>query len=805
MLSSFLKFVCQRRRALAACLVTTLAAFSCAVPNAAAQQSWDAGGSATNLNWSNLLNWSTDTTPEAKAITFNSAGVLAAGTTSSIVDQSYSITSLAFNYSSNTGLGHTLQINTGQILTQTGGTTIGGAAATDGVTNLKVTGDGSWVINAASSDFNVGNTVASRPLNLDMSGLATFSANVTNFYIGSGSVQTLATVNLAKSSTVTATLIRMGASSDTGTTSGSVVRLGQSTTFNADTIVIATGRTSMTLGFQNTATNPAFTIRGKAGGTTRANLTLGGTGSTNPLMAGGSSSPNGIMDLRGGTLDFMLGTFVIGNAGAANATSGGIGYGLGTFSFNSGTIDVTNLVVARTQNITTVTVPGSQADNVHATFNMEGGTMTVGTLSIAENQDASSGVNGNSRGVFNLTAGTLNVTGELVMGSHTSTSAGYSSATLKLTGGTLTVSGNLSEGLTGDNRSTLELTGGTLDMTDGYINVDTLTLQSGTLKNVAQIYNGAMTVTGLVKTGTGTLILEGTNTYTGVTSVNEGTLQVGSGGSTGTLGSGTASILMGATLAFNRSDIFTVTSNLEGFQGNLRMDGTGTMVISQANINLNTTSVSVNTGRLSVTHAQGLGSTANLTVATAGKFRFATPGTAGATLSLNSLTLQAGGILEIGVGDTIAGGALTTAGVTTINVLMKAGLPPSGPLPESTYLYTLLTSTNGGVGTLSPNIRFYGLTNALVTNTVQSANSLGVELWNVESQVPTELYWVGGFAGMESVWAVSNGLLTGGQSNWAADRSGSIMVGIVPGENTNVIFSANDVTPSYMQNMVLGY
>lgn len=66
----------------------------------------------------------------------------------------------------------------------------------------------------------------------------------------------------------------------------------------------------------------------------------------------------------------------------------------------------------------------------------------------------------------------------------------------------------------------------------------------------------------LIKQGNATLTLSGTNTYTGLTTINEGTLQIGSGGTAGTLGSGVVSNL--ATLVFNRSDTVTLTNSVEG-------------------------------------------------------------------------------------------------------------------------------------------------------------------------------------------------------------------------------------------------
>jgi hypothetical protein len=66
----------------------------------------------------------------------------------------------------------------------------------------------------------------------------------------------------------------------------------------------------------------------------------------------------------------------------------------------------------------------------------------------------------------------------------------------------------------------------------------------------------------------------------------------------------------------------------------------------------------------------------------------------------------------------------------------------------------------------------------------------------------TTAYWKGGFSGAVNVWAVSNGLASGGASNWTTNSAGTIATGLVPGSSTAVILSATGA--SNLSNMVLG-
>lgn len=172
------------------------------------------------------------------------------------------------------------------------------------------------------------------------------------------------------------------------------------------------------------------------------------------------------------------------------------------------------------------------------------------------------------------------------------------------------------------------------------------------------IIDGPGGVTTLAKNGSGTWLLTGTNTYTGRTTVNEGILQLGNGGTTGSIAGGEVEVDADGTLAFNRSDVLLLGNTIAG-AGDVRQSGSGTTVLTAANTYTGGTSITAGTLQLG---DGGTGGSILGDVANDGILAFnRTNG-----YIFDGLVYGAGGVTQDGPGVTTLTASNSYAGVTSV-------------------------------------------------------------------------------------------------------------------------------------------
>jgi fibronectin-binding autotransporter adhesin len=391
------------------------------------------------------------------------------------------------------------RLPTGTTVSFTGASTLNVGATSQTIAGLALTatgtltGSGTLTLNASSPTWN--------GVTLDASGLSNF---VYNNPAGTMTLGTTGntTVKFAQTTQLTGAAINIG-SPGSYTAVNDNIYLGQATTINVDTVQMLPGvvgsRSYANLYFQVGLTAPTLTIRGTAGGTSRANWTLDAIG------GGNSSDGNATVDLTtgvtGSSLDAMFGTITIGLQGWSTAQNR-VSYG--SFTMGAGTLDATTIVLGSANST-------GGGGGGRGTLSVSNGTVRVGTLKLA---DASSG--NASQGTFDINGG-ANVYAQTIqngVGSSSVRAINWNSGTIHNydAGTSLAISG---------------LTAFTLATTGTH----TFDIDSGRTATINSALSGSTGT--LVKNGLGTVTLTTASAYTGATTVSNGTFNLL--GSIGTL------------------------------------------------------------------------------------------------------------------------------------------------------------------------------------------------------------------------------------------------------------------------------
>jgi autotransporter-associated beta strand protein len=393
-----------------------------------------------------------------------------------------------------------------------------------------------------------------------------------------------------------------------------------------------------------------------------------------------------------------------------------------TGSVTSGT-DVSYTPTTQTSTILASTITGALATgNVTLSTGAVGSAgADVGNISISSalswatdktlTLSAANGISGSSG--ISMTGGG----GLVVNQAGTSTYAGSISGS-----GTFTKNGTGALTLTGNQTysGTTTIAAGTLNISQsglftfgaGNIVIDNptglLKLSAANLSVVANNISGSGS---LMHSGASfrSITLTGNNTYTGTTTVNAGTLQIGNGGTAGTLGTGAVSLpTSSSSLNFNRTDALTVANTISG-PGTITQSGTGSTVLTGNNTNTGATNITAGTLQIGDGGTTGSLGSGNVTLPASG------PATA--TLSFNrsdnitfanNITGGSGGIAQIGGGTTLLTGT-NTYGTTTISAgtlqIGNGGASSSARLGQGTSTSSLGSGaiTGSGTGVLSIN------------------------------------------------------------------------------------------------------
>jgi len=439
-----------------------------------------------------------------------------------------------------------------------------------------------------------------------------------------------------------------------------------------------TGATTISAGALNIQSNSAL---GTGAGTSTSGVTVALTGAALQIQGGISTTTAVALTLNGTGL---AGNGALENVSGTNTYSGLITLGSNaTIGSDAGTLNLTNTGTITGSGFD-LTLTGAGNGTIHSIIGTGAGTLTMtgsGTWTLF-------GAN-TFTGNTSVTSGTLDLSNSLALENSTVTSGGTGIVFDSSVGSDAFTFG----GLSGSANLALQNNAGTpaaVALTVGGNNSSTT-------------YSGDLSAAGsLIKAGTGTLTLSGTNGYTGATTVSDGTLQIGNGSAGLISDSSAVSVALGATLAFDeatgltQSNAIADSGTVEGAEGSgitntLSGAITGSGVFTQTGTG---TTVLTNTGN---TYAS--------TTITAGTLQIGDGATGNGSLGSGSVTDDAALVFDPLTASIIAN-AITGSGTVTkkgssATILTNTGNTYSGGTTITAGILQIGngTTSNGSIGT----------------------------------------------------------------------------------------------------------
>ena len=403
-----------------------------------AQDIWTGGAGTTN--WTDVGNWSFGAIPTASdAVLFDFFNpAVPAGVVDNIVDNNFTIGSMAYQTLSTNGF-HTTLINPGLSLNinGSGGNAILVSTAISNITGTvgvyyRVTGGGALTVtNTTGAIFAAqGGDGNDHIATLDLSGLTNFAASVSNIYVGCipnvsiyglrpMGIMRLADTNYIQTSAGTNSPGIMVGSYPTGDTNlrgTNQLVLGRYNVINADTIAVGGTKTTGLIASRPGVSSASTIIRGSAGGSDKVKIFGVGDGRAgmfnfNPGPT--SSTSTGIVDMASTVLDVLVRDLYVARSQTNNS-----GATTGVLSFDQGIIVADNVNVGFHPNLLT-------ASSSNFAFNATGTINVGGTAVLTVNNDLllsrKVGTN-NPVATLNLSSnGTVNVYGNIIYSNGIST------------------------------------------------------------------------------------------------------------------------------------------------------------------------------------------------------------------------------------------------------------------------------------------------------------------------------------------------------------------------------------------------